>query len=121
MEPIQDYLLVEEIIKTESISGTGLKTKYDDTERFMYVKVLKASKYLPLEISKMYNLESPMSIPMEVINDFAPGNTLIINRVAKTPYKDGQYFISIKDVVAVESYASTNIKTSELSELMEVD
>lgn len=114
MEPVQDYLLVEEIIKDSVIEGTNLKTKYDDTERFMYVKVIKTSRDIIAEVSKLYKLPPNVKV-QELARPYQVGNILIINRVAKTPYKDGQYFISIKDVIAVEEYATDTIPVHNIT------
>lgn len=113
MEPVQDYLLVEEVIKDNVIEGTNLKTKYDDTERFMYVKVIKTSRDIIPEVSKLLHLTQNIRIT-DFIKPYQEGNILIINRVAKTPYKDGQYFISIKDVIAVEEYAVSSIPVDNI-------
>lgn len=104
---IYDYLLVKEVIPEDTIGDTGLKTKYDDSERFMYVEVVQASEMLADSILKEYPNMSETYV-QEVLVDgcFRPGNILIINRVAKTPYKDGLYFISIKDVIGVEKLAN---------------
>lgn len=108
MTPIHDYLLVEEAIPDTKLDGTNLTIKYDDSERFMYVKVIEVSSDIQEEILKMYSgITNDFSYAdiNRKLNHFAVGNILIINRVAKTPYKDGKYFISIKDVIAVEEFA----------------
>lgn len=102
MQPLHDYILVKEVIPDTSIKGTSLKIKYDDSERFMFVEVIKPSRDLAAELAKYYPVMSRQDITFKV-RDFKEGNVLIINRVAKTPYKDGMYFISFKDVIAIES------------------
>lgn len=114
MEPVQDYLLVSEVIRDDKLEGSNLKIKYDDTERFMYVKVEKVSRDIVPEVAKLYNLPSHRVDIFDFTKPYQEGNILIINRVAKTPYKDGQYFISIKDVIAVEEYANS-VKPDEIT------
>ena len=96
-----DYLLVEEVVPNDKLGDTGITLKYDDTERFMYVKIIQASPELYLEINKMYPALSTAACNEFVNGYFEPGKVLLINRVAKTPYKEGTYFISIKDVIGV--------------------
>lgn len=107
MRLLHDYILVKEVIADEKIEGTNLSVKYDDTERFMRVEVLQTSEFLTMEYLKYYGIPkdgNEYDRQEKVIEEFyKPGNVLIINRVAKTPYKDGMYFISFKDVIAVES------------------
>lgn len=102
MKLIHDYLLVKEVIPNETLGNSGLKVKYDDSERFMTVEIIEMSPMLRDCYRKEYpsaNDEQLMSLLDEV---YQVGNHLIINRVAKTPYKDGTYFISYKDVIGVE-------------------
>lgn len=102
MRVMHDYLLVKEVIQNNTLEGTTLKTKYDDTERFMFVEVIEASDNLCLEYAKYYPNIGSQEARLLVKQCYAPGTQLIINRVAKTPYKDGLYFISFKDVIAIE-------------------
>ena len=98
---LYDHLLVEEVVPNDKVGDTGLTFKYDDTERFMYVKIIQASIELYLEINKMYPSLSRDACCEFVHDYFEPGQVLLINRVAKTPYKEGTYFISVKDVIGV--------------------
>lgn len=102
MRIMHDYLLVKEVIANQTIEGTRLKIKYDDTERFMTVEVVDMSCELALEYVKYYPNFKPMDLKLHLKQCYSPGTQLIINRVAKTPYKEGLFFISFKDVIAVE-------------------
>ena len=103
MKLLHDYILVKEVIQNDTLEGTTLKTKYDDTERFMVVEIVEVSPCLPAEYAKYYPGIGHHDIRTIISNTYQIGNKLIINRVAKTPYKDGLYFISFKDVIALES------------------
>lgn len=103
MKLLHDYILVKEVIQNDTLEGTTLKTKYDDTERFMVVEIIEVSPCLPAEYAKYYPGLGHSDIRTIISNTYQIGNKLIINRVAKTPYKDGLYFISFKDVIALES------------------
>ena len=106
MRVLHDYLLVKEVVANSKIEGTSLNVKYDDTERFMIVEVVESSDMLGLEYAKYYNIKDMDFRTMrELVSRIGkPGTQLIINRVAKTPYKDGLYFISFKDIIAIENY-----------------
>lgn len=113
MKVMHDYILVKEVIQDTNIEGTNLKVKYDDTERFMTVEVIQASEELGMEYIKYYPQLQPMELRTHIQRCYSPGTQLIINRVAKTPYKDGLFFISFKDVIAVEKEAVPT-KTEEI-------
>lgn len=113
MRIMHDYLLVKEVIEDQTIEGTKLKVKYDDTERFMRVEVIQESCELAPEYIKVYPTFNPMELRTHLKQCYSPGTQLIINRVAKTPYKDGLFFISFKDVIAVEK-ESIPTKTEEI-------
>lgn len=99
MDLIYDYLLVREVIEESKIEGTSLTIKHDDSERFMIVEVMDHSFMLVDEYVKMYpTIEEETILNLNKV--FSVGSRLVINRVAKTPYKEGLYFISIKDVIA---------------------
>lgn len=102
MKLLHDYILVEEYKVENKLGDTGLTIKYDDSERFMFVRVLDVSPMLKSCYLKDYPTLTPTEANTIVSTSYTKGNILIINRVAKTPYKDGQYFISYKDVIAVE-------------------
>lgn len=100
MELMHDYLLIKEVIEESTLEGTDLSIKYDENKRFMVVEIIKASPMLLECYSKEYG-EGITSKTLEWLsNIYSVGNKLVINRVAKTPYKDGLYFISYKDVIA---------------------
>lgn len=100
---LYDYLLVEEVFPNTTLEGTTLKRKYDDSERFMFVKVIQTSEMLQHELLKTYKTLDAESVTELINRYFKEGSILIINRVAKTPYTDGTYFVSIKDVIGVTS------------------
>lgn len=99
MKLLHDYILVSEVINHDKIAGTDLTIKYDDSERFMIVEIIKVSPMILEEYLKQYPDLQNESLEL-VSSVYEVGNKLVINRVAKTPYKDGQYFISCKDVIA---------------------
>lgn len=102
MKLMHDYILVEEYKPENTLGDTGLKVKYDDSERFMFVKIKEVSPMIKSCYLKEYPTISEVEVSAIVNSAYKEGNILIINRVAKTPYKDGMYFISYKDVIAVE-------------------
>lgn len=109
MKLIHDYLLVKEIIPKKTIGNTGLQFKYDDSDRFMTVEIVERSELLANEYYKyLCGPSTPDASALKqlkiLVDDFySVGNKLLINRVAKTPFKDGLYFISFKDVICVLS------------------
>lgn len=114
MKLLHDYILVKEVIQNDTLEGTTLKTKYDDTERFMVVEIVEVSPCLPAEYAKYYPGIGHADIRKIISNTYQKGNKLIINRVAKTPYKDGLYFISFKDVIALESPAKEIVEDDSI-------
>lgn len=121
MKPIHDYLLVKELMFDDKIEGTNLSIKYDDSERFMYVEIVDVSKDIVPELSKYYPMLSAPDVRLMVSQVYVPGNKLIINRVAKTPYKDGTYFISFKDIIAFEEKEQTNLESPHGFEQLHLD
>ena len=111
MKLLHDYLLVKEVIQDSKLEGTKLNLKYDDSDRFMLVEIVEVSKMLWAEYSKFYPAlaEHPEELRL-ILNKYRPGTQLVINRVAKTPYKDGLYFISFKDIIAIESYEEPKVE-----------
>jgi hypothetical protein len=102
MKLLHDYLLVKEVIEDTKLEGTSLNIKYDDSERFMNVEIVETSCLLSAEYHKYYPDISLIEI-RNLLRLLRPGTRLVINRVAKTPYKDGLYFISFKDIIAITS------------------
>ena len=100
MKLLNDYILVKECIPDNNLEGTNLKVKYDDNDPFMEVEIIDFSKDLVLEYVKYYPGLSKQDATMLVNSYYSIGNHLIIRRISKTPYKDGLYFISFKDVIA---------------------
>lgn len=101
MNLLSDYILVKEVLPENNFEDTDLKFKYDDNDPFMEVEIKDISKDLVLEYTKYYPSLSRNDATMMVNSYYKIGNHLIIRRVSKTPYKDGLYFISFKDVIAV--------------------
>lgn len=101
MRLLHDYILVKEYIPENELAGTGLKMKYDDTSTFMEVEIVDVSENLILDYMKYYQGLSKLDATCLVNSYYIIGKHLIIRRVSKTPYKDGLYFISFKDVIAV--------------------
>lgn len=114
MRLLHDYLLVKEIISTDKIEGTSLNMKYDDTNRFMTVEIVDVSSELALEYSKYYPSLKINDAKMITDRLYKKGNILVITRVAKTPYKDGLFFISFKDVVALEQTSEDQSQSKEV-------
>ena len=114
MRLLHDYLLVKEIISTDKIEGTSLNMKYDDTNRFMTVEIVDVSSELALEYSKYYPSLKINDAKMITDRLYKKGNILVITRVAKTPYKDGLFSISFKDVVALEQTSEDQSQSKEV-------
>ena len=100
MKLLSDYILVKEVIPEVTMEDSNLKFTYDDNSPFMEVEIVDVSQNLPLEYVKYYSALSKMDAVTLVNSYYRIGNHLIIRRVSKTPYKDGLYFISFKDVIA---------------------
>ena len=103
-ELLHDFILVKEVVMENKIEGTNLNVKYDDTERYMFAEIVQVSRDLPLELMKYYpelQKESPSSVKNLIEKIYKPGNKVILQRIAKVPFKDGLYFASFKDVLAV--------------------
>lgn len=103
-ELLHDFILIKEVALENKIEGTNLNIKYDDNDYYMYAEIVQVSKELPLEYVKYYpdlRDESMASIKNIVESLYKPGNKVILQRIAKVPFKDGLYFASFKDVLAV--------------------
>lgn len=103
-ELLHDFILIKEVTMDNKIEGTDLNIKYDDNEYYMFAEIVQVSKELPLEYAKYYpdlQNESMASIRNIVDNLYRPGNKVVLQRIAKVPFKDGLYFASFKDVLAV--------------------
>lgn len=118
MRVLHDYLLVKEIIEDNKLEGTNLTRAYDDTERFMTVEIIERSVELEAEYAKYYPMLSFQDSKMLVNSFYKHGTRLIINRVAKTPYKDGLFFISFKDIIAIEE---TDKQSDEHTKQLSID
>lgn len=103
MQLLHDYILVKEIVNNQELGNSGLKMKYDDSERFMTVEILDVSPMLLDCYRRDFPSADDTALKLIVSSAYAKGNHLIINRVAKTPYKEGTYFISYKDVIGVDN------------------
>ena len=101
MKLVNDYILVKECISENTFEDSNLKFSYDDNSTFMEVEIIDVSRDMILEYIKYYQSLSKADATMLVNSYYKIGNHLIIRRVSKTPFKDGLYFISFKDVIAV--------------------
>lgn len=81
----QDNLLVEEII-TDLRSSDGLVQKYDDSSNFIFTKIIEVGEAIKNKI--IYQDKS---------------NVLVLRRISKIPFLDGQYFINEKDILGIMS------------------
>lgn len=101
---MHDFILVKEVIMNNTIEGTNLSIKYDDSDRFMYAEIVAVSEELALEYAKYYPLiqtESLSAIRYLINTNYKPGTKVVLQRIAKVPFKDGLYFASFKDIIAI--------------------
>lgn len=98
-----DFILIKEVIPESKIEGTDLNIKYDDNEHFMVAEIIQVSEDLPLEYSKYYPILQGETIGAikTLIAKIKPGAKVVLQRIAKVPYKDGLYFASFKDILAI--------------------
>lgn len=95
-----DFILIKEINLDDKIEGTNLNIKYDDNSHFMTAEIVEVSNELALEYAKYYpDIKNVMDAKM-ITNKFKPGTKVVLQRIAKVPYKDGLYFASFKDILA---------------------
>ena len=114
---LHDFILVKEVVMENKIEGTNLNVKYDDTEGYMFAEIVQVSRDLPLELVKYYpelQNEPSSSVKNIVEKIYKPGNKVILQRIAKVPFKDGLYFASFKDVLAVIDEQGTKMVEDEL-------
>ena len=96
-----DFILVKEVEDTGTIGDTELKLKYDDNSHFMVAEIVKVSTELAIEYVKYYSLVNlSHNDRMELLSRYKPGRKVVLQRIAKVPYKDGLYFASFKDILA---------------------
>ena len=81
----QDNLLVKEI-QVDIKNSNGLIQKYDDTSNFIFASILEIGE--ALDHKTIYQDKS---------------NILILRRISKIPFLDGQYFINEKDILGIMS------------------
>lgn len=121
---LHDFILIKEITMDNKIEGTELNIKYDDTERYMYAEIVQVSDEIVLEYLKYYpelQSESISSVKNIVDKKYKPGNKVIMQRIAKVPFKDGLYFASFKDILAViedenqKEFVEDKLKFKQLS------
>lgn len=98
-----DFILIKEIIPDVKIAGTNLTMKYDDNEHYMTAEIVAVSEDLPLEYSKYYPILQGETIGAikTLTAKIKPGAKVVLQRIAKVPYKDGLYFASFKDILAI--------------------
>lgn len=109
MQLLHDNLLVREVMKDTTIGGTGLRYKYDDDDPFMEVKVVDVSIELGAEYAKYYSTLGKQDLQVVRNTIYCVGSHLLIRRINKVPYKDGLFFISFKDVIAVLDEEDKNL------------
>jgi len=116
MQLLHDNLLVKEAMKDTTIGGTSLHYKYDDDDPFMEVEVIDVSVELSAEYAKYYSSMNNLDLKFVISNIYSVGSHLLIRRINKLPYKDGLFFISFKDVIAVLNKEDKNLdKEDELN------
>lgn len=121
MKVLHDFLLVKEIIKKETIEGTNLELNHDDMDSFMYVEIIETSRDLPLELTKYYP-QLPLNEAILITNKiYKKGNHLLVNKLAKKPYRDGMYFISFKDVFGIDGMTDLTIEQEYKDQLEHTD
>lgn len=115
-----DFILVKEINEDQKIEGTNLTRKYDDNSHFMVAEIVATSDELPLEYAKYYTAIKNVMDAKAMTKKFKPGTKVVLQRIAKVPYKDGLYFASFKDILAFidldEPIKETNFKQITLFE-----
>lgn len=95
-----DFILVKELNEDQKIEGTNLTMKYDDNSHFMLAEIVDISDELALEYAKYYPAIKNIMDAKAVAKKFKPGTKVVLQRIAKVPYKDGLYFASFKDILA---------------------
>lgn len=95
-----DFILVKELNEDQKIEGTNLTMKYDDNSHFMLAEIVDVSDELALEYAKYYPAIKNIMDAKAVAKKFKPGTKVVLQRIAKVPYKDGLYFASFKDILA---------------------
>ena len=95
-----DFLLIKEVTETGKIEGTNLNILHDDNSHFMIGEIVEVSQELNIEYLRYYGLKDISYQDMQaLLAKFKPGKQVIIQRIAKVPYKDGLYFVSFKDIL----------------------
>lgn len=95
-----DFILVKELNEDQKIAGTNLTMKFDDNSHFMLAEIVDVSDELALEYAKYYPAIKNIMDAKAVAKKFKPGTKVVLQRIAKVPYKDGLYFASFKDILA---------------------
>lgn len=96
-----DFILVKEVNLDDKIEGTNLNIKYDDNSHFMTAEIVEVSDELMIEYAKYYNLTNSNYRDLQtLVSKYKPGHKVVLQRIAKVPYKDGLYFASFKDILA---------------------
>lgn len=81
----QNNLLVKEIV-CDLKTSDGLVQKYDDTSNFIFANIIEVGEFL--DCKTLYQNRD---------------NVLVLKRISKIPFLDGQYFIDEKDILGVMS------------------
>ena len=88
----KNNLLVKEI-KFDIKTSDGLIQKYDDCSDFIFTEIIEIGKDIQNKVEYQDK-----------------NNILVLNRINKRPYLDGQYFINENDILAI-------ITTDELNKI----
>lgn len=103
----KDYILVSEL-KDDMIID-GLLTKYDDTNPYMFVKILDYSEEAFDDLFNLTYIDYDTNI-IEQENKFRENiedYVLVLKRVAKIPYLNN-YIISFEDIISVMTLEEYN-------------
>jgi len=96
-----DFILIKEVNTDDKIEGTNLNIKYDDNSHFMLAEIVAVSDELAMEYAKYYSLgPGHYQDLIALLKRYKPGQRVVLQRIAKVPYKDGLYFASFKDILA---------------------
>ena len=79
----QDNLLIKEIT-CDLKTSDGLTLKYDDSSNFIFASILEIGELL--DNKPIYQDKT---------------NVLVLRRINKVPYINGQYFINEKDILGI--------------------
>ena len=82
----KNNFLVKEI-KADLVTSSGLLVKYDDASDFIFVRIIEVG----------------LEIRDKIIYQDKDHIVLVLNRINKRPFIEGQYFINENDILAIIS------------------